>query len=137
MVVKEKLETGNSELSKPISSFQFPVSNLKIEQVENNKILEKINQANPDIIFVAFGMGKQEKWIVENLPKIPSVKIAMGVGGSFDYLSGVIPRAPLFLRQIGLEWLYRLIRQPQRFWRIFNATFRFIYFFIKYKNRWK
>lgn len=67
-----------------------------------------------DILFVAYGQGKQEKWIYENLDKIP-VKVAMGVGGAFDYFSGKIPRAPKFMRDHGLEWLYRLIRQP---WRI-------------------
>ncbi len=67
-----------------------------------------------DILFVAFGHGKQEKWIAQNLPAIP-VKVAMGVGGAFDYISGNVPRAPKFLRSIGLEWLFRLILQP---WRI-------------------
>lgn len=67
-----------------------------------------------DIIFVAFGHGKQEKWIYENLPKI-QVKVAMGVGGAFDYISGKVFRAPKILRDLGLEWLFRLIVQP---WRI-------------------
>src|SRR3989344_1408189 len=67
-----------------------------------------------DLLFVALGHVKQEKWIAENLPKIP-VKVAMGVGGSFDYISGKVPRAPKWLRNIGLEWLFRLIIQP---WRI-------------------
>ncbi|QQG43104.1 MAG: WecB/TagA/CpsF family glycosyltransferase [Candidatus Daviesbacteria bacterium] len=66
-----------------------------------------------DLLFVAFGQGKQEKWIARNLPKIP-VKVAMGVGGSFDYLSGNITRAPKVLRKLGLEWLFRLITQPWR-----------------------
>ena len=69
-----------------------------------------------DILFVAFGWSKQERWIDKNLPKIP-VKVAMGVGGSFDYISGVVPRAPKFVRSLGLEWLFRLIRQPWRFRR--------------------
>lgn len=67
-----------------------------------------------DILFVAFGHGKQERWIYENLPKI-QVKVAMGVGGAFDYISGKVPRAPKILRNFGLEWLFRLIVQP---WRI-------------------
>jgi len=67
-----------------------------------------------DILFVAFGAPKQEMWISENLDKIP-VKIAIGVGGAFDYISGRVERAPLWVQKIGLEWLYRLIREP---WRI-------------------
>lgn len=75
------------------------------------------------LLFVAYGMGKQERWIARNLPKIP-VNLAMGVGGSFDYLVSV-PRAPLWMRERGLEWLYRLIRQP---WRLRRQLllFRFI-----------
>lgn len=68
-----------------------------------------------DILFVAFGAPNQEKWIYENLPKIP-VTIAMGVGGSFDFISGKVRRAPKVIRVLGLEWLFRLIIQPWR-WR--------------------
>jgi N-acetylglucosaminyldiphosphoundecaprenol N-acetyl-beta-D-mannosaminyltransferase len=67
-----------------------------------------------DILFVAFGHGKQEKWIDKNLANIP-VKVAMGVGGAFDYFSGNVPRAPKILRTLGLEWIFRLLIQP---WRI-------------------
>jgi len=96
-----------------------------------NSTIQQINQSNPDILFVAFGMGKQEKWIHENLSKMPCVKIAMGVGGSFDFISGKVKRAPLFLRQIGLEWVYRLIQEPRRFVRIFNATAKFTYLALR------
>ena len=67
-----------------------------------------------DILFVAFGHPKQEKWIAGNLENIP-VKVAMGVGGAFDYISGQVPRAPKIIRDLGFEWLFRLIMQP---WRI-------------------
>ena len=66
-----------------------------------------------DILFVAFGFPKQEEWMAENLKKLP-VRVMMGVGGSFDYLSGEVRRAPKFVRSLGLEWLFRLIRQPWR-----------------------
>ncbi|MBI4035760.1 WecB/TagA/CpsF family glycosyltransferase [Candidatus Daviesbacteria bacterium] len=67
-----------------------------------------------DILFVAFGHIKQEKWIADNLAKIPA-HVSMGVGGAFDYLSGSIPRAPKWVRSLGLEWLFRLVMQP---WRV-------------------
>lgn len=94
---------------------------------DNDEVLRDIQFKQPVILFVAFGMGKQEKWIQENLAKLPSVKIAMGVGGAFDYLAGAVPRAPRLMRAAGLEWLYRLIQQPSRIGRIFNATARFFY----------
>ena len=66
-----------------------------------------------DVIFVALGHIKQENWIVKNMNQIDS-KVFIGVGGAFDYISGSIPRAPKFLQQIGLEWLFRLLIQPWR-----------------------
>lgn len=81
-----------------------------------------------DVLFVAYGMRKQEKWIWRNLSKIP-VRLAMGVGGSFDYLAGVVPRAPLWIRKIGFEWLYRLIHQPWRWRRQLNLC-RFLWLVI-------
>lgn len=67
-----------------------------------------------DLLFVAFGFPKQERWIAQNLNSIP-VQAAMGVGGAFDYISGNVARAPRFVQKLGFEWLFRLIRQP---WRI-------------------
>jgi len=67
-----------------------------------------------DILFVAYGQEKQEQWIYDNIQSIP-VTVAMGVGGALDYLSGTIPRAPKIMQDHGLEWLFRLYRQP---WRI-------------------
>ena len=66
-----------------------------------------------DILFVAYGFPKQERWIAKNLPNI-KVTVAMGVGGAFDYISGKVPRAPKVVRDMGMEWAFRLIRQPWR-----------------------
>ncbi len=87
-------------------------------------LIEKINNTNADILLVAFGAPKQDKFIFNNKSNI-KIKVAMGVGGTFDYIAGVVPRAPKFLRSLGLEWLYRLIRQPKRIGRIFNAVIVF------------
>lgn len=67
-----------------------------------------------DILFVAFGSPKQEKWIYEHLDELP-VKVVIGVGGAFDFISGEVIRAPYLIRAMGFEWLFRLITQP---WRI-------------------
>ena len=77
-----------------------------------------------DFLFVAYGAPKQEKWIAKNLFKIP-VKVAMGVGGAFDFIAGRRRRAPKILRRLGLEWFWRLIQEPRRFPRILNATIKF------------
>jgi N-acetylglucosaminyldiphosphoundecaprenol N-acetyl-beta-D-mannosaminyltransferase len=78
-----------------------------------------------DILFVARAMKKQEKWIAANFDKL-KVKVVMGVGRSFDYYSGELPRAPKKLRKMGLEWLYSLYREPKR-WRRQLALPRFIW----------
>jgi len=72
--------------------------------------------AAPDVVLVAFGMPKQERWIARNLTRLPSVRIAVGVGGSLDYLAGAAKAPPAIVHLIGLEWLWRLAREPQR-WR--------------------
>jgi N-acetylglucosaminyldiphosphoundecaprenol N-acetyl-beta-D-mannosaminyltransferase len=84
-----------------------------------------INDARPDMLFVAFGAPAQELWLARNLPHLFTVKVAMGVGGAFDFIAGVRSRAPAWMRRVGLEWLYRLFQQPERIVRIFNATVRF------------
>lgn len=100
---------------------------------ENNQLLERIRAAAPDVLFVAFGHGKQEKWLAEFLPRLPSVKIGMGVGGAFDYLAGKARRAPSIVRQLGLEWLWRLARQPWRIKRIWKAVISFSLLIKDYK----
>lgn len=72
-----------------------------------------------DILFVGFGQVKQEKWIAKNLNQLP-VKVAVGVGGAFDYFSGSVVRAPVLIRSLGFEWLFRLIIQPWRIKRQLN-----------------
>ncbi len=97
-------------------------SGIRYDAAENETILRMIQAANPDILFVAFGQIKQECWIAENLSKLPRVRIAMGVGGAFDFVAGRVSRAPQWMRSIGLEWLWRLLRQPWRLKRIITAV---------------
>lgn len=78
-------------------------------------IIQRVRAANPDILFVAYGAPAQDLWIRRNRAAL-DVPVAVGVGGTFDYLSGRVPRAPGLVRRLGFEWLYRLVRQPWR-WR--------------------
>ena len=80
---------------------------------ERKRIIKKINACKPHLLFVAYGAPYQEKWIARNLSQL-KVGMAMGVGGSFDYLAGKVWRAPEIIRSIGLEWLWRLTHQPWR-----------------------
>ncbi|MFZ1081067.1 MAG: WecB/TagA/CpsF family glycosyltransferase [Candidatus Kryptoniota bacterium] len=87
-------------------------------------IVERVNNSKADILLVAFGAPKQDKFIFANKGRL-KMKVAMGVGGTFDYIAGTVPYAPNWMRQLGLEWLYRLINQPQRINRIITATIIF------------
>jgi N-acetylglucosaminyldiphosphoundecaprenol N-acetyl-beta-D-mannosaminyltransferase len=86
------------------------------------EIERRLQAAQSDILLVAYGAPRQDLWIDEHRHSLPSsVKVAMGVGGVFDYLSGRVPLAPQFVRRIGLEWMYRLMRQPWRWRRILRV----------------
>ena len=102
--------------------------------LSSQEIINQINSVKPDILLVAFGAPKQEKWLYKNLIYFTSVRIGVGVGGAFDFLAGKVTRAPRYLRKMGLEWLWRLIRQPWRIFRIFNAVIRFSFMVIKNKK---
>ncbi len=116
--------TSRSRLLDPRKGLEASLKLLQDDMFNHHLLTEKI-----DIMFVAFGHGKQEKWIYKNLPKL-NTRVMMGVGGAFDYLSGEVPRAPEMIRQMGMEWLFRLMNQPwriKRFWKLFY----FIYLVLR------
>jgi len=93
--------------------------------VSDDVAIEKINKAQPEILLVGLGMPKQEKWIAQNLNKLPSVKLAIGVGGAFDFISGRTRRAPKIIQMIGLEWLWRVILYPARWKKTWRSVVAF------------
>lgn len=92
---------------------------------EEDDIIRRINESKAVVLFVAFGAPAQDLWIARTLHKMPSVRVAMGVGGSFDFLAHVRKRSPLFLQSMHLEWLWRLLLEPRRLQRIFTAVILF------------
>lgn len=95
---------------------------------EEETILERIRVTQADIVCVAYGAPAQELWIQRNLTRLP-VAVAIGVGGAFDFLSGRQLRAPRLMQRMGLEWLYRLYREPWR-WRRMLALPRFAFYVL-------
>jgi exopolysaccharide biosynthesis WecB/TagA/CpsF family protein len=89
---------------------------------EDKRIVERINDARPDILLIAFGSPKQEIWFDRNRHRL-KVPVAMGVGASFDFLAGTTARAPQWMRQCGLEWLFRLYQEPKRLWKRYLVGF--------------
>lgn len=100
---------------------------------EDEALVARVRSASPDFLFVAYGAPQQDLWIHRNLHRL-GVPVCIGVGGAFDFIAGVVPRAPLWMREQGLEWLYRLVRQPWR-WRRMLALPRFVWHVLR--CRWK
>jgi N-acetylglucosaminyldiphosphoundecaprenol N-acetyl-beta-D-mannosaminyltransferase len=94
------------------------------EQVPS--ILAKIKASSAKVLLVAFGVPRQDKWINDHLGGTGAM-VAMGVGGLFDFYSGRIPRAATWIREIGMEWVYRFWQEPRRMWRrYFVGNFVFL-----------
>ncbi len=114
-----------------IKAKKYQVASSKYYGKKKNQESLTANHMLPtiDILFVAYGFPKQEEWMHKYINTLP-VRIAVGVGGSFDYLSGVVPRAPKFLQSLGIEWLFRLVVQP---WRIKRqlSLLEFIYLVLR------
>ena len=110
----EKLKHGF--LGIEVCGFEHGYFDKKQDSIENNRVVEKINNAQPDILIVGFGMPTQEYWIEENRSKL-NVSVILPVGALIDHLGGTVKRAPKWMTNHGLEWLGRLIFEPKRLWR--------------------
>ena len=92
---------------------------------EQPEIVERINAAKPDILFVALGNPKQELWLARNAAAL-DVPVALGIGGSFNFVAGRVKRAPRWMQKCGLEWVHRIAQEPGRLWK------RYAYGFVKF-----
>ena len=87
---------------------------------ENEAMLCRIRESGARIVFVCFGAPAQEMWIARNREKLPLVNLLLGLGGSLDVYSGHVKRAPAIFVRLGLEWLYRLLKEPKRIGRMMS-----------------
>lgn len=99
---------------------------------EEQAIIEEINRLQPDLLLVALGFPKQEIWIYQHKADL-QVKVAIGVGGSFDVLAGTVKRAPQLWQKWRIEWLYRLLQEPSR-WKRQMALPKFVLAVRRYKK---
>lgn len=88
-----------------------------IIEMDGEALLSDIESASPDILLVAFGNPKQEKWIHLHRERLQNVPVCIGVGGTFDFIAGEVPRAPEVIRQSGFEWIHRLAHNPRSLWK--------------------
>jgi N-acetylglucosaminyldiphosphoundecaprenol N-acetyl-beta-D-mannosaminyltransferase len=103
--------------------------------VDNDAIVQRINESEADLLYVAYGAPQQDKWIARNHETLKSVRLAMGVGGSLNFITGRAVRAPQWLQRMGLEWLHRLYKEPWR-WRRMMALPHFVYLVFRQSRRY-
>lgn len=107
---------------------------------ECEKLVHIINESGANVLLVGVGAPKQEKWIMKYRNRMPRIDIFMGLGATIDFEAGTLKRAPIFWQKIGMEWLYRCLKEPKRlFKRYFVDDMQFFYYFTKqllgiYKN---
>lgn len=130
---EETNQKAVTNISRQFPDIQIVGSHHGFFDWDNNTITDEIKAASPDLIFVALGFPRQEKWIANNLTQF-SKGLFMGVGGSIDVLAGEVQRAPQIWQKLNLEWFYRLISQPSR-WRRMLAIPRFLIRIFKLKLR--
>lgn len=97
---------------------------VKVEDMD--LLITKINKSEAQILFIAMGSPRQEQWMSDNADKLISVKLCQGIGGTLDTIVGTVERAPIFWQNLGLEWFYRLLKQPSRVIR----QMRLVYFVL-------
>ncbi len=124
-VVAERLVAANPDLEVAGAYAGSP------DPKDEDGILDRVRATAPDLLFVAYGVPVEEKWIARNQERL-GVPVMIGVGGSFDFVAGLTKRAPVWMRRMGLEWLHRLIREPWR-WRRQLALPRFVVLVLRQK----
>lgn len=116
---KDTVETAAKEMKKKYPDLNVVfVHDGFFDEAEEAKLAETLKQVNPQVLFVALGVPKQEFWIARHKNELNST-VMIGVGGSFDVWAKKVKRAPVIFRKLSLEWFYRLITQPSRFNRMF------------------
>jgi N-acetylglucosaminyldiphosphoundecaprenol N-acetyl-beta-D-mannosaminyltransferase len=91
-----------------------------LTDAEDQQIIEEVNASEAALVFVGLGCPKQEVWMAQHRGKIKAVML--GVGAAFDYHAGTLRRAPVWMQRAGLEWAYRLLKEPRRLWRRYLST---------------
>ena len=115
-VAEEARKSLTREVGAVVVGTDSPVIGPDGTDERSDQTLERLTAANPDLVLVAFGAPKQELWI-DRFAEQLGPAVAMGVGGSLDFITGQVKRAPAWMSRAGLEWLFRLLQEPRRMWR--------------------
>ncbi|GIK66612.1 MAG: WecB/TagA/CpsF family glycosyl transferase [Chloroflexota bacterium] len=125
-------ELAAEKLRADYAGLQITVNPANPDEADTS--IKAINQSGASILLVAYGAPMQDLWIDQHRDHLPNIKIAMGVGGAFDFVAGIVPRAPKWMQELYLEWLYRLIRQPWRWKRMLRLPL-FVITVLRYRRQ--
>lgn len=140
-IAKKAMERINEKVGRTIVvGAHSPSYGFEKKQKECEELIQRINKSGANVLLVGVGAPKQEKWIMKYRNRMPNVDIFMALGATIDFEAGTLKRAPILWQKIGMEWLYRCLKEPKRlFKRYFIDDMKFFYYFGKqllgiYKN---
>lgn len=119
--VAESLATGLQKRFQILVAGTYSPPFRDLTEEEDQAVVDLVHQAAPDVLWVGLSTPKQERWMHEHRPRL-RVPVLLGVGAAFDICSGKLPQAPAWMRENGLEWLFRLLVEPRRLWKRYLVT---------------
>ena len=120
-----------------IAGIYSPPFGFEKDKTENDTIIKMIVRSKPDILFIGLGAPKQEKWIYAHYKEL-NIPVSIGVGGTFDFVAGIVKRAPKWMQEVGLEWFFRFLQEPKRLWKrylIGNTIFTWLVLKTLFKGK--
>lgn len=140
-IAAKAMECINAKVGRQIVvGAHSPSFGFEKNEIECEELVDIVNCSGANVLLVGVGAPKQEKWIMKYRDRMPGVDVLMALGATIDFEAGTLRRAPLFWQKIGMEWLYRCLKEPKRlFKRYFIDDMQFFYYFTKqllgiYKN---
>lgn len=132
-IAKKAMNRINEKIGRQIVvGAHSPSFGFEKNEEECQKLVDIVNASGANVVLVGVGAPKQEKWIMKYRHQIPDVDLFMALGATIDFEAGTLKRAPLFWQKIGMEWLYRVLKEPKRlFKRYFIDDMQFFYYFAK------
>lgn len=140
-IAAKAMERINAKVGRQIVvGVHSPSFGFEKNEIECEELVDIVNRSGANVLLVGVGAPKQEKWIMKYRDRMPGIDVLMALGATIDFEAGTLKRAPLFWQKIGMEWLYRCLKEPKRlFKRYFIDDMQFFYYFTKqllgiYKN---
>lgn len=133
-IAKKAQENINAKVGRQmVIGAHSPSFGFEKNEEECEQIIEMINRSGATVLGVGVGAPKQEKWIAKHKHRMPNVKIFLAIGATIDFEAGVLKRAPKWMSEVGMEWLFRLVSEPLRLWKRYLEDTYFFWLVLKQK----